>query len=411
MRQTTNLPPRAGRAPSDEDPLEETTLKSYKSLIALIAALGLVLAACSPADEGGEETTTAAGEVPTTTEAMADTTTSAAPEGSSTTGAAAFGEPVATCLVTDLAGVDDRSFNAAAWQGVLDAEASGAAAADPILLESDEQADYAPNLDQCLAQGAEHIVTVGFELGDATATYAAANPDVTFTIVDFAYDPEIPNVRGLIYQTDEGAFAAGYLAAGVSQTGVIGTYGGLNIPTVSIFMDGLAKGVNHYNEVNGAAVTVLGWDVEAADGIFTGTFDPADPVVRSTCESLLDEGADIILPVGGAINLPCGTAIQDRGIDAALIGVDQDAFDAMPAEYQDLWLTTILKGIAIQVQRSLEDHAAGAWSPGVTVGTVENDGIGLSEYHSWADRVPPELDAEVQQILEDIASGALDING
>jgi basic membrane protein A len=274
-------------------------------------------------------------------------------------------------------------------------------------LESDEQADYQPNIDQCIAQGAEHIVTVGFELGDATATNAAANPDITWTIVDFAYDPEIPNVRGLIYQTDEAAFAAGYLAAGVSQSGIIGTYGGLNIPTVSIFMDGMAKGVAHYNEAKGTDVAVLGWDVEAEDGNFTGTFDPADPLVRGACESLLDEGADIILPVGGAINLPCGTAIQDRGIDAALIGVDQDAFFAGPPELQDVWLVTIEKGLAIQVTRSIHDHAAGMWAPGVTVGTLDNDGVGLSEYHSWADRVPAELDAEVQQILADIASGAL----
>jgi len=386
-------------------------VKRYLRFIAIFAVLGMVLVACSPADEGGEETTTTeATEEPTTTEAMDETTTTEAMDDTTTTEAMAM-TPVVTCLVTDLAGVDDRSFNAAAWQGVQDAVASGAAAADPILLESDEQADYAPNLDQCLAQGAQHIVTVGFELGDATATYAAANPDVTFTIVDFAYDPEIPNVRGLVYQTDEAAFAAGYLAAGVTQTGIIGTYGGLNIPTVSIFMDGMTKGVNYYNEQNGASVTVIGWDVDAQDGVFTGVFDPADPVVRSTCESMLDEGADIMLPVGGAINLPCGTAIQDRGIDAALIGVDQDAFLAAPEEYQDLWLVTIEKGLAIQVQRSLEDHAAGAWTPGVTVGTLANDGVGLSEYHSWADRVPAELDAEVQQILADIASGALDING
>ncbi|HEY6634878.1 MAG TPA: BMP family ABC transporter substrate-binding protein, partial [Acidimicrobiia bacterium] len=232
-----------------------------------------------------------------------------------------------------------------------------------------------------------------------------------FTIVDFAYDPEIPNVRGLIYQTDEAAFAAGYLAAGVSQSGVLGTYGGLNIPPVSIFMDGFAKGAAHYNEVNGTDVQVLGWDVEAQDGIFTGTFDPADPTVRSTCESLLDEGADIILPVGGAINLPCGTAIQDRGIEAALVGVDVDAFDAAPAEYQDLWLVSILKGIAIQVQRSVEDHASGAWTPGVTVGALANDGVGLSEFHSWSDRVDADLAAEVEQILADIASGALSISG
>jgi basic membrane protein A len=327
-------------------------------------------------------------------------------EDPTTTAEMVDGEAVVTCLVTDLAGVDDRSFNAAAWQGVLDAVDSGAAAADPILLESDDQADYQPNIDQCIAQGAQHIVTVGFELADATTSNAEANPDITWTIVDFPID--LPNVRGLVYQTDEAAFAAGYLAAGVSTSGIVGTYGGLNIPPVAIFMDGLAKGVAHYNEVKGTDVRVIGWNVDDIDGTFTGTFDPADPTVRSACENLLDEGADIVLPVGGAINLPCGTAIQDRGIDAALIGVDQDAFLAAPAEYQDLWLVTIEKGIAIQVQRSIEDHAAGTWTAGIANGILENDGVGLSEYHSWSDRVPAELAAEVEQILADIASGALD---
>jgi basic membrane protein A len=181
-------------------------------LVALVAVLGLVLAACGNG-EGGETTTTApAGEETTTTEMMDDTTTTAE---------MVDGEAVVTCLVTDLAGVDDRSFNAAAWQGVLDAVDSGAAAADPILLESDDQADYQPNIDQCIAQGAQHIVTVGFELADATTSNAEANPDITWTIVDFAID--LPNVRGLVYPTDEAAFAAGYLAAGVSTSGIVGT--------------------------------------------------------------------------------------------------------------------------------------------------------------------------------------------
>lgn len=379
-------------------------MKRYVRLVAIFAALALVLAACGD-DEGEDSITTEAADGVTTT-AGEETTTTAGEE--TTTSEAMDMEAVATCLVTDLAGVDDRSFNAAAWQGVLDAVDAGAAAADPLLLESDEQADYQPNIDQCIAQGAEHIVTVGFELGDATATNAEANPDINFTIVDFAYDPEIANVRGLVYQTDEAAFAAGYLAAGMSTSGIVGTYGGLNIPPVSIFMDGYAKGVNYYNEQNDASVRVIGWDVDAVDGTFTGTFDPADPTVRSTCESMLDEGADVMLPVGGAINLPCGTAIQDRGIDAALIGVDQDAFEAAPAEYQDLWLVTIEKGIAIQVERSIVDQANGEWTPGVANGTLENDGVGLSDYHAWADLVPAELAAEVDQILADIASGDLD---
>jgi len=377
-------------------------VKRYSRYLALFAAIGLVLAACSPADEGEGTTTTGAAAETTTSEAAGTTTSEAM---TSTTGAFE-GEAVVTCLVTDLAGVDDRSFNAAAWQGVLDAVDAGFAAPDPTLLESDDQADYQPNIDQCLAQGAQHIVTVGFELGDATETNAAANPDVQWTIIDF---PSVgPNVAGTEFQTDEAAFAAGYLAAGVSQSGIIGTYGGLNIPTVSIFLDGLARGVEHYNEVKGADVQVLGWDIEAQDGSFTGTFDPADPTVRATCESLLDEGADIILPVGGAINLPCGTAMQDRGIDGALIGVDADAFEAMPAEFQDLWMVTILKGLTAGVITSIEAHASGAPLGGSSyVGNLANDGVGLSGYHSWADRVPPELDAEVQQVLADIESGVI----
>ena len=373
--------------------------------LAISAALGLVLAACG--DDGGAEetTTTAASEETTTSEAM-DTTTSEAMEETTTTGEEMTFTPVKACFVTDDAGVDDRSFNASGWQGVQDAVASGAVEPDPILLESTSEADYQPHVETCLDQGAEHIVGSGFKLGPTVETFAAANPEVQWTLIDAASNG--PNVAGTEFQTDEAAFAAGYLAAGMTQTGVVATYGGANIPTVSIFLDGFARGVAHHNEIKGTDVQVLGWDVEAQDGTFTGVFDPADPIVRATCESQLDENADIILPVGGAINLPCGTAIQDRGIDGALIGVDADAFEAMPGEFQDLWMVTILKGLASGVTTSIEAHASGAPLGGSSyVGNLENDGVGLSDYHSWADRVPEELDAEVQQVLADIESGTI----
>ena len=316
-------------------------------------------------------------------------------------------EPAVVCLVTDLAGVDDRSFNASAWKGVNDAVDAGYAAADPILLESDSEEDYQPNMDACLGQGATHIVSVGWQLADATATNAAANPDVMFTIVDFGYDPDIPNVRELVYQTDEAAFAAGYLAAGMSQSGIIGTYGGLNIPTVSIFMDGMTRGVQYYNEQKGTDVQVIGWDIDLQDGQFTGSFSDMG-LARTTCEGILDEGADIMLPVGGAINLPCGDAIISRGIDGALIGVDADAFEAMPETYADLWMTTILKGIDVQVMRSIMEDVEGSWTAGGAVGNAANGAVGLAPYHSWEDTIPDELKAEVAALLEAIAAGEID---
>ena len=373
--------------------------------------LALILFFAFSGDDADDDTTTIPVAIATTTTEDATTTTEGETtttegESTTTTEAPAF-TAVKVCFVTDDAGVDDRSFNASGWAGVQDAVASGAAAADPILLESASAEDYQPHVETCLAQGSEHIVTSGFKLADTTAAFAADNPDVQWTIIDFGSLGD--NVTGLEYQTDEAAFAAGYLAAGVTQTGVVGTYGGVNIPTVAIFLDGYARGVAHYNEVKGTSVRVIGWDPADPDaGVMTGTFDPADPIVSATCESMLDEGADIMLPVGGAINLPCGTAIQSRGIDGALIGVDADAVEAMPAEFADLWLVTVEKGLQIQTTRSIEAHASGAPSGGTSlVGTLENGGVGLSGYHAWEDRVSAELAAEVEQLLADIASGVV----
>lgn len=377
---------------------------------ALLVSFSLLVAAC-----GGSTTTTTAAAVQetTTTPAVAETTTTAAMVDETTTTAAAMtAEPVKTCLVTDLAGVDDRSFNASAWQGVQDAMAAGYATEDSTFLESTDASDWQPNIDQFISQGCQHIVTVGFALGEVTAINAAANPDITWTMVDNVLTDAdfaplaLPNVRETVYQTDEAAFAAGYLAAGVSQTGVLCTYGGANFPTVSIFMDGFTRGAEYYNEVKGAAVVVLGWDVAAADGQFTGSFTDMG-LARQTAESQFQENCDISIPVGGAINLPAGDAIIDLGLDAALVGVDVDAYDAMDAKYQGLWLTTVEKALGPFVTLAVKDQAEGTWTPGAFVGNLSNEGVSLAPYHDWDSRVSDELRAEVDQLLQDIKDGVV----
>ena len=319
-------------------------------------------------------------------------------------------EPVAelpkACFITDLAGVDDMSFNALGWKGVNDAVAAGYAQEDPILLESQAMEDYDPNIAACLNEGATHIVTSGWAIEEAVKIAAAANPDVKWTFID-AGGFELDNVRELVYQTDEAAFAAGYLAAGVTQSGIIGTYGGAPYPTVSIFMDGMARGVAYYNEMKGTDVQVIGWDVDLAEGQFTGSFTDM-ALARTTCEGILDEGADIMLPVGGAINLPCGDAIIARGADAALIGVDADNAFSMPEQYKDLWLITIEKGIDIQVTRSIQADAEGDWSGGGTVGNAANEAVGISPLNSWEDKVDADLWAETQALFQAIVDGEIE---
>ena len=337
------------------------------------------------------------------------------------------GDALVSCLVTDLAGIDDKSFNASSWQGVLDAIDAGDAAPEPesFYLESDTESDWQPNIDQMVSQGCEHIVTVGFALDAVTQENAPENPDITWTLVDvdmfdFTTDPPtdivFDNVQELTYQTDEAAFLAGYVAASVTETGIVGTFGGANFPTVSIFMDGLYYGVQHYNEVKGTDVQVLGWDPANPDtGLFTGDFVDLD-LARSTAQSLLDEGADIIMPVGGQINLGAGAAMQDMGMGAngdtfgALIGVDTDAFVSAP-EYADLWLTSVEKALALFTTRSIEAAATGTFEGGVSRGFLSNDGVGISDFHEFDGIVSDETKAEVDEIRQAIIDGELSVSG
>jgi len=185
--------------------------------------------------------------------------------------------------VTDAGGIDDKSFNATAWKGIQAAEAEFGL--EGKYLESQQQTDYEKNLKAFLDEGCNLIVPVGFLLGDATAAAAAANPDAKFSIVDFAYDPTIPNVLGQVFNTDEAAFMAGYLAAGVTKTGKVATFGGIQIPTVTIFMDGFYAGVQYYNAQKGTSVEVLGWDPASQTGTFTGNLRARKTGARWVCRS------------------------------------------------------------------------------------------------------------------------------
>ena len=108
----------------------------------------------------------------------------------------------------------------------------------------------------------------------------------------------------------------------MTETGVLGTFGGINIPPVTVFMDGFARGAAYYNEKNGTDVTVLGWDPEAKDGLFTNNFESLDDG-RTFAQNLYDEGADIVMPVAGPVGLGSAALADELGTDKLkIIGVD-----------------------------------------------------------------------------------------
>jgi basic membrane protein A and related proteins len=296
-------------------------------------------------------------------------------------------------MVTDVGGIDDKTFNATSWRGVeMAIEELGS---EGQYLESQQPTDYARNITEFLQQDYDLIVTVGFLLGEDTATFAEQNPDLPFAIVDFAYDPVIPNVLGLTFATDQAAFLAGYLAAGMTESGTVGTFGGLEIPTVTIFMQAFAQGVAHYNEAHGTDVQVLGVD------FFVGNFESTDDGRRAG-ESLMDEGADIIMPVAGPVGLGTGAVVQERG--GMLIGVDADMFVSAP-EYEDIILTSVLKNMDVAVFEAIQQVVEGTFEGGTYVGTLENDGVGLAPFHNFEDQVPQELKDELAQLQQQVMAG------
>jgi basic membrane protein A and related proteins len=331
--------------------------------------------------------------------------------GASPTGGAKPGAGMSGCEVTDTGGIDDKSFNATAYKGLTDAQNDLGIA--PSYLESQTQQDYAPNIQASLQKGCDLIVTVGFLLGDATKAAAKANPDQPFAIVDFAYSPPIKNVLGLTFATDQAAFLAGYLSAGMTKSGKVGTFGGINIPPVTIYMNGFAAGIGKYNQDNGTHVKLLGWDAAKQDGTFTGDFENQDNGRRVT-EDLISEGADIILPVAGPVGLGAAAAAQDAG-NVNMIWVDVDGCVSAPS-YCPLFITSIEKNMDVAVEGVMKDVVDGTFSQvvnqskGLYVGTLENGGVGIAPYHEWQSKVPADLQSKIDELKKGIIDGSVSVD-
>jgi basic membrane protein A and related proteins len=307
-------------------------------------------------------------------------------------------------MVTDIGGIDDRSFNTSAWQGLTDAKASSALFAEPKNVSSKAEADYVPNLTQYVQQGCKFILAVGGLMFDATVEVAKANANQQFAIVDA--NPGEPNVYSMQFDTAQAAFLAGYLAAGYSKTGKVATYGGLKIPPVTIFMDGFADGVKHYNTVKSKNVQVLGWDKAAQTGTFAESFiDQAKG--KAVSDAFVAQGADVIMPVAGGTGL--GTAAAAQAQNVSVIWVDVDGCKSAQ-QYCSVFLTTVVKNIpdAVKDAATKASTSTGLVSGG-TIGTLANNGVSIAPYNQFDSKVDAGLKAEVEKLKQDIIAGTIKV--
>jgi basic membrane protein A len=330
------------------------------------------------------------------------------------------GEGFHGCYVSDAGGVDDRSFNQTIHEGMLRAEEELGIEYD--FVESTTASDYAPNLLAFVGDDCDLIVPAGFNLGADTVASAEANPDQLYAIVDYDIldfsDPENPeditldNVSELTFQTDQAAFLAGYLSAGMTETGTVATYGGVLFPTVTIFMNGFAAGIRAYNEDNGTDVVLLGWNPETQEG----TQVSADPAVgfdnsaegRRITEDFIAEGADIVLPVAGPTGLGTIAAAEDAG-NVMVLWVDTDGCVSVP-DSCSLFLTSIKKNMDVAVFDTMQAVIDGTFEGGLYVGTLENDGVDLAELHEFEDDVPQELKDRIEELQQGIIDGSVSVD-
>ena len=314
------------------------------------------------------------------------------------------------CLALDTGGVDDRSFNQGAWEGAK----SSSGFADAEYLAAASSADFAPNIKAFVDKKCQLIIGVGFAISAEIVKSAKANPKIAYAVVDDKGQDcdanfnckDVKNVKGLTFQTDEAAFLAGYLSAGMSKTGKVATYGGQPYPSVTIFMDGYARGVAYYNKVKSKSVSVLGWNTTSKTGSFVGNFSDQNAALTLS-KGFEQQGADIILPVGGNLGAPYAAA-NEKTKKALTIWVDTDGYGLLPAGKSTL-LTTVVKEIGASIKSVAKDVADKKFSGSLYVGTLKNKGVSIAPYHDLSSRVPGQLKNEVRSIRDKIIAGTLKI--
>lgn len=339
--------------------------------------------------------------------AVGCSSSSSSPTPLTTTGADAgttdAGGPKSLCMLADLGGLNDKSFNETAFSGVKQANTSYGFLFDAK--ESKSAADYQPNMDGFLAtKSCTVIISVGFGSTDVAKDAATKNPDLKFQVLDTAVDPEMPNVWSQLYATEESSFLAGYTAAAFSKSGKVATFGGMQIPPVMDFMDGFAKGVEYYNSKKAAQVQLIGWDRQARTGLFSNDFN--DKTKGKTMgEDLLNQGVDVIFPVAGPLGLGTAEAAYVRG-NAYVIGVDSDWTQTAPS-YKDVVLTSVVKRLDRSVVTMAGAVNDGTFKGGTYRGNLKNGEVDIAPFYGFDAKISADIKADLASIRQDIIDGKI----
>ncbi|PGY10750.1 BMP family protein [Bacillus sp. AFS031507] len=303
-------------------------------------------------------------------------------------------------MVTDVGGVDDKSFNQSAWEGLQkfgkdNGLTKGKGGYD--YLQSKSDADYSTNLNTLARQDFDLVYGIGFLMQAAVEEIAKQQKDSNFAIIDA--EVKQPNVASVLFKEQEAAFLAGVAAALQTKSNHIGFIGGMEIPVIERFEAGFLAGVK-------AAKPEVKVDVQ-----YAGAFDKAE-LGQNISSKMYSSGADVVFhAAGGTGNGLFKEATDRKAKDPSkeiwAIGVDRDQNDMGP----DIVLTSALKRVDVAVQ-DLSKKAMDGNFPGgeVALYGLAEDGVGVAPINAKADKKDA-IEAAVKEWVEKIKSGAVKVPG
>jgi basic membrane protein A and related proteins len=309
--------------------------------------------------------------------------------GSSSSQSSPEAKKIKVGLVTDIGGLNDRSFNQLANEGLERAKSE--LGAEGRALTSKSNADYVPNLSTLAQQKYDVVIGVGFLMAEAMETVAKKFPDTNFAIIDYpqaAMKSKPKNVDGLLFKENEAGYLVGTLAAlytkdkGGDQ--VISSVGGQKIPPVDGYIAGYQAGAKAANP-----------DVKTLNAY------SQDFVDQAKCKELalnqIEEGSQVVFQVAGQCGLGALDAAKEKGVEG--IGVDADQ-----AYIGSFMLTSALKKIDEAVVKTIKDTQADGFKAGTdTLFDVKSNGVGLGKVSSDGE---PFAD-QIEEVRGKIAAGEI----
>jgi basic membrane protein A len=336
--------------------------------LAMVASLAVVAAGCGSDDSS--DTGTAA-------------STAAADTGASTTAAPA-GSDLKVGLVTDIGGLNDRSFNQLANEGLE--QAGKDLGVQTRVLTSKSDADYVPNLTSLCQQKYDLIIGVGFLMAESVEKVAGKCPDAKFAIIDSAQadmKSKPTNVEGLLFKEQEAGYLAGIVAGNYAKDNgikAVSTVGGQKIPPVDRYIAGFQAGAQ-----------------EADPGIKTPNGYSQDFVDQSKCKEIalnqINEGSGVIFQVAGQCGLGALDAAKEQGKQG--VGVDADQ-----AYLGDFMLTSAQKKVNVAVLDTVKQVLDGKYAAGDTVFDLKTDGVGVGKLNAEGAKYQAQLDKAKAGILD-----------